>query len=342
MGFKKAENKMAYLKMGFMGFQGSGKSYTAFLVAMGLYEYLKLEKPICLIDTENKLGLLLKKFEDRNIPFIEPEHKSMSYRDLLSNIRLAEKECSILIIDSLSAFYSQLLLDCQRKKKQKEANMYVRSITKDEWREYTDLYLNSKLHIIILGRSGWKYQSQENERGRMEVMVTGTKMRGEVEMGYEPSLLVEMEGIRGKEIGDKLVNVGYILKDSAGTGLQGQFKNNPDFDFILPHIEALNIGGAHEAYDSTRNSEDLFEHDGGGWNEKKRQREIACEELKNILTLLFNGTTADKKAKIEKLEELFGVTSFTEIEDVNSKKVTLNKILDVIQTLKEKNQKKEG
>lgn len=339
MGFKKAENKMAYLKMGIFGLQGSGKSYTAFLIAMGLYEYLKLEKPICLIDTENKLGLLLKKFEYRNIPFVEPENKSMSYRDLLSNMKDAEKECSILIIDSLSAFYSQLLLDCQRKKKQSEANMYVYKITKDEWRDYTDIYLNSNLHIIIAGRSGWKYEAQENERGRKETIAVGTKMRGEVEMGYEPALLMEMEGARGKEVGDKLVNRGHILKDSAGTGLQGNFKDNPDFDFILPHIQSLNVGGEHEAYDSTRNSEDIFEAGGQGWNERKRQREVACEELKDQLTLKFSGTTVDKKAKIEYLEKLFDTTSWTEIENAASKKVTLNQILDVIQNLKEK---KEG
>jgi hypothetical protein len=56
--FKPAEITTAYLKMALMGFQGSGKTYTATSVTVGLVQMmreLKLDagdKPIAFIDTE--------------------------------------------------------------------------------------------------------------------------------------------------------------------------------------------------------------------------------------------------------------------------------------------------
>ncbi len=343
MGFKKAENKMAYLKMGIMGFPSSGKSYTSFVMAKGLHAHLELKKPICVLDTENAKGFLLEEFGDEKTEFLEPEKSSLAFNDLLITVKDAERECSILIIDSISAIWDKLLEDIMIKKRKKDTSMYIYTLAIREWRAFTAIFLNSNLHIIYAGRAGFAYTQQESESGKMESVATGTKMRGESQMGYEPSLLIEMERIRGKEIGAKVTHMAHVVKDRAGkNGIDGLFKPDPTFDFFMPHIEALNIGGKHEAYDTTLNSQDLFEAGGDSWDQKKRDREIACEELKDQLMLKFSGTTVDKKAKIEFLEELFGTTSWTEIENVSSKKVTINKILDITQMLKEKNQKKEG
>ena len=50
--FQEATNQMAYAKFGFFGFQGSGKSFTAALIAIGLHKYIKSEKPVYFIDSE--------------------------------------------------------------------------------------------------------------------------------------------------------------------------------------------------------------------------------------------------------------------------------------------------
>jgi hypothetical protein len=39
--FMKAESTSAFLKMGIMGFAGSGKTYTAAATAIGLVEYMR-------------------------------------------------------------------------------------------------------------------------------------------------------------------------------------------------------------------------------------------------------------------------------------------------------------
>ena len=49
---KEASAQMAYLKAGFYGIAGSGKTFTASLVAVGLSTLLKSDKPIAMADTE--------------------------------------------------------------------------------------------------------------------------------------------------------------------------------------------------------------------------------------------------------------------------------------------------
>lgn len=61
------------------------------------------------------------------------------------------------------------------------------------WAQFTETFLNSKAHIILCGRAGNTSEYQEKEDGgKKELISTGTKMKAESEMGYEPSLLVEM------------------------------------------------------------------------------------------------------------------------------------------------------
>ena len=64
---------------------------------------------------------------------------------------------------------------------------------KGEWRKFTDLFINSNLHIILCGRAGYEYDYFEDEAGKKQLEKTDIKMKAEGEMGYEPSLLVLME-----------------------------------------------------------------------------------------------------------------------------------------------------
>ena len=50
--FQKAVNEQGYLKAGFLGFPGSGKTFTASLLAIGLAKELKENRPVYAIDTE--------------------------------------------------------------------------------------------------------------------------------------------------------------------------------------------------------------------------------------------------------------------------------------------------
>jgi len=58
---KPAQNQTAYLKAGIMGFQGSGKTYTATRIASGLAKLSKKEKPkIAFFDTEKGSDFFVK------------------------------------------------------------------------------------------------------------------------------------------------------------------------------------------------------------------------------------------------------------------------------------------
>ena len=60
---KKAQNQTAFLKAGIMGFQGSGKTYTAVDLAIGLTKLSKGTK-VAFYDTETGSDFHIKKFEE--------------------------------------------------------------------------------------------------------------------------------------------------------------------------------------------------------------------------------------------------------------------------------------
>ena len=59
---KKAENKMAYAKVGLYGTAGSGKTRTAVEIAIGLHKAIGSTKPIAAFDTEPAFSFVLPLF----------------------------------------------------------------------------------------------------------------------------------------------------------------------------------------------------------------------------------------------------------------------------------------
>jgi len=210
--FKPATFESAYLKAGILGFAGSGKTYTASLMGIGLHKYIKSKKPVCFIDTETGSDFMIHKFKKEKIKLLIS--KTRSFTEMLQLIDEAEQVSDILIIDSVSAVWYDFMESFKKKKNRKFIQFQDWGILKPTWRdEFTDKrYLNSQLHIIICGRAGYEYDYVEDEEGRKELRKTGTKMRAETEFGYEPSLLLEMERI--KENGS-LTHRCYIIKDRA-------------------------------------------------------------------------------------------------------------------------------
>jgi hypothetical protein len=153
---------------------------------------------------------------------------------------------------------------------------------KREWGEFTDLYLSSKVHFIVCGRAGnvYEYQDKDDGSGKKELITVGTKMATEKEMGYEPSLLIEMF----KDLDDgKIINTAIIQKDRADE-LNGQQIPMPTFKKLRKHFDALNIGGEHHGSMKERDSREVF-NDAGEDNAaaEMRRRDIALDEIKEEL-----------------------------------------------------------
>jgi len=311
---KDQKHETAYLKSGIQGFGGSGKTRTAVNIAIGLHQYIKSQKPIAFIDTETGSDFTANLFHEEKINL--KILKSRAFVDLLEVTKEAENTCDIIIYDSITHFWDELVRAYENKREKKKLRVWDWKPIKTEWRQFTDLYLTSKIHSIMCGRSGWVYGDKEDEEGVLETHRVGTKMKVETDMNFEPSLLIEMELHRlpdATPIGSKYVNRGWVLKDRFDK-IQGKCFNFPTFKDFLPHIKLLNLGGEHVAFDQTANSQELFDGPASRVEWEKR-RTIAAENIVNELLKRWPGQTAiEKKSKLQCLETIFKTGSWTEIE----------------------------
>ncbi len=335
---KPAKHTLAYFKAGIFGFDGSGKTYTATLLAIGICKLIKNLK-IAFMDTETGSDFLLKKLEEEEF---KKENifqvKSRSFSDCLTFIQDCENEkIGVGIIDSITHIWRELCESYAEKLHRKSGRLEFQdwNIIKKEWSEYTKLFVNSKLHLIVCGRGGFEWEYDYNEDGTKDLVKAGTKMKVENEFGYEPSLIIEMERLtQDKEtlaklkertakqsfkpkVGSLWIHRAHILKDRTDV-MDGQIFDYPTFDNFIPHFQALNIGGEHLGIDLTRTSQDRFDIEGKPeWKKEKEQAEICLEEIQGELTLTFPSTSgAEKIAKIRLLEYVFNTKSWKQIEDL--------------------------
>lgn len=329
MMLKKAENKIAFGKVGLYGRAGSGKTYTAALIAIGLHRFAKLTKPIGMFDTEPAASFVLPLFKKAGIEFLVYD-ESRALADLMSFIDEAERECSVVIIDSVTHVWRDAQdsyltkLNKQRKQKGKDPLLSLQfehwKPIKAEWAKFTDRYLSSKVHIILCGRLGDIYDYQQNEAtGKKELITVGSKMATEKELGYEPSLLIEMVA---EQKDGSIVNTAYVEKDRAQT-LNGKQIPFPDFNKLKPHFDALNLGGEHFESMQQRDSQKLYPGNlEEGWTGESKQREIWTEEIQGLLIKHFPSQSGeDRKKKADLIEEVFQTRSWARVESLNSERI---------------------
>lgn len=321
---KPAENTTAFAKVGIQGFAKSGKTFTATNIALGLAREMGDGKPVGFFDTETGSDWVIPRFKEAGIPLLAS--KSRAFADLLAVVEEAEKECAVLIIDSISHVWKEMVESYQVKLKRKYGLQFQDwGPIKAEWARFTDLYLNSKLHIVMCGRAGYEYDYHiDEETGKRELEKTGTKMKAETEMAYEPSLLLEMERRRATDRAGFL-HVCTVLGDRSDQ-MDGVELVNPTFADFAPHFGCLNIGGEHLGIDTSRNSEGLFTAPDSGWMRKKRI-EIALEQVTEAFVLGdINGTSKDdKKKKVEALVDAFGTSSWTAIQGMSLEQIELGR-----------------
>jgi len=303
--------EMAYLKMGIYGPAGSGKTHTSAKIAIGLIKFTKSEKPVAILDTETGSDFVRPMFELEKVPMVVA--KTRAFQDLLSIMDEAEETCSVLIIDSITHFWNEMLKSYKKKMNIKMITLRHWPELKETWGEFADKYINSKLHVIMAGRVGYIWDDVEDENGIKELKKVGTKMKAEVETGHEPSLLVEMEQARiSSGVGAGWFHRAWIIKDRFDV-IDGKYFDNPDFKSILPHVALLNLGGEHRALDTDRNSQDMFEKGNTG-AEYYKKREQTLEKIKNEINLMLPGMDAKTKTdRILLTKEIFGTHSWSEI-----------------------------
>lgn len=324
--FRPAEITTAKLKMALMGFQGSGKTYTAASTAIGLVQLMKDmnlpegKLPIAFADTEKGSDWILPRVRKAGLEMVTA--KTRAFSDLIGLINEAEGNASFLLVDSLTHFWTELCdTYCAKKAAQFKIPTYRLqfqdwAFLKGEWRKFTDRFVNSNLHIAVCGRAGYEYDYLEDEdTHKKQLEKTGIKFKAEGEMGYEPDLLVLMER-KMNMVSKQDEHVAHVVKDRS-TLLDGKEFADPTFEDFLPHIKCLNLGGTQLGIDITRTSAASIPADAPR-DRGKIQRDIVIDELADLLLRhnLSGTAVAEKQRRSAIVARHFGTASKTEIEEL--------------------------
>ncbi len=336
---KEAVNEQAYLKAALFGEAGTGKTTTAAYMAMAISKGIGGNKPVGFFETESGSDYLVEKFKKEGIKL--SRIKSHSLKDLIDVAKEAEQECSALIVDSITHVWNELCEAKLRsineflKKKNRQTISKLEfqhwADIKRTWAQWTTVYLNSNLHIIVCGRAGNTYEFNVNdETGKKELQQTGTKMKAEGEFGYEPALVIEMERVqKGPEKGSGWRHRAVVLKDKSDSinGLAFEFEKprsqykagdyKKTFKPFEPVLKCLNIGGQQITTDETRKSDEMFQNSDGDSDNQHRGKlvKIALEEIEAAILLVWPGQDAKSKvAKLNVIEAAFGQRSWVGIE----------------------------
>lgn len=320
-----------YLKAGFLGFQGSGKTFTAVELAIGLIKHFKLETTIAFYDTEKGSGYVRKKVEaalGRKLLVT----RSRSLADLMEWAAEVEQNRYVGIVDSITHVWREVcesyLKERQEVQKRSGAKRVKSKLEfqdwgaiKSRWASWPDWYLNSAAHVIVCGRAGYEYDMDKDEDGNKELVKTGIKMKVEGEFGFEPSLLIEMQrefdaDKKGRMTDTReTINRAIILKDRFDC-IDGRSFIDPTFESFLPHIEQLTPGEHSPVNTSSRTHFGLNEQ-GDDWAREKNLRAVAAEEIQGALVRVWPSQgSEDKRAKLDALARFWGSDSWKRVSEM--------------------------
>lgn len=209
MQLQKAERKRVFLKIGLSGTSGSGKTYSALLMAYGItQDWTK----IAIIDTENRSGSLYANLGAYNTLEIEAPFTPEKYIEAIQICYAAGMQ--VIIIDSITHEWAGVggCLDMH----QKLGGRW------DHWskimprhQKFIDAILQCPTHIITTVRRKQDYDYGKDESDKTIVQKIGTKEITREGFEYELTLSLEL-------------NVPYFLAKSS-KDRTSLFASRPEF-----------------------------------------------------------------------------------------------------------------
>jgi hypothetical protein len=307
-----AEN--SFIKASFGGFAGSGKTRTATEFIIGCYKEMNLQKPILFIDNEKGSRFLIPLFKASKIEVYIKETVELS--DVLYAIRLLKNgEFDFLFIDSLTKVWYKYVRDYKDKNKKTFMTLQDWGKILPAWQEtFADTFVNVPGNCVFTGRGGYTYDAEENDRGKMEFVKSGVKMKMAGETPFETDLNIWMNIAQEMDSNEKpkVTREALILKDRSGL-IDGKTFTNPVFNDFKPIIEFLTSVEKGEVAKFT-NNENLAPHE--EYDDKKRQKEIYLDKIKaEFEKRQFSQTKEDKQLKVLIAEKCFDSSSWTQIEN---------------------------
>lgn len=237
-GFRKAKAEQAALKMGLYGPPGSGKTFTALLVAEGLANLTK--KKVAVVDTEHGSDFYCKEVKTRQCHPAAFDFDAIYTRaltEVISAVKgVSPDEYSVLVIDSVTHLWEAARAAyAGRTTRIGTIPMQAWGQIKKPYKDLMSFMLSSPLHVIICGRQGVEYETDEETD---ELKAVGVKMKAEGETPYEPHILLRMEAIRPKKTNELATIVAYAEKDRTGV-LAGRSFVNPNFESLCTPLLGL-------------------------------------------------------------------------------------------------------
>lgn len=187
---RKAERRKAKLRLGIAAPSGSGKTYSALLLALGI------GGKVGLIDTEHGSGDLYAHLGEYDIIGIEAPYTTAKYIAAIAEFEKAGY--TTIIIDSLSHAWAGDggLLDKQGKiaDASKTGNSYTawRQVT-PEHNKLVDTMLQSPCHIIATMRAKQEYVQEKNDHGKTVVRKVGLAPVQRDGMEYEFTVMLDID-----------------------------------------------------------------------------------------------------------------------------------------------------
>lgn len=240
-GFRKAKAEQAAIKMGLYGPPGSGKTFTALLLAEGLA--MNSGKRVAYVDTEHGTDFYCKAVPSRPVhpdAFDFDALYTRSITEVLSSVRgLSSDEYGVVVVDSITHLWeSAKAAYTGRMTSIGGIPMQAWGKLKKPYKDLMSALLNSQMHVLILGREGTEYATDEETE---ELKAIGKKMKAEGETAYEPHILIRMEAIKPKKTNEIASIVAYVEKDRTGV-LSGRSFVNPTFESLCKPIVGLLSG----------------------------------------------------------------------------------------------------
>lgn len=237
MSFRKAKAEQASLKIGMYGPPGSGKTFTALLVA----EYLasRTKKRVAFVDTERGTDFYSQAVKERKVhpeAFDFDAIYTRSITEVLNEVRnLDPKQYAVVVLDSMTHLWEAAIAAYSgRQTTAGTIPFHAWGRIKKPYKELMAHLLSTPIHVIICGRQGNEFEEDE-ETG--ETKKVGVKMKAEGETPYEPHILLRMEAVRDLKRGT-LDIVAVAEKDRTGI-LQGNQFHNPTGETLVKPLLPL-------------------------------------------------------------------------------------------------------
>lgn len=279
--------QVAYGRFGFEGPQGSGKSTTAGLLAVGISVEYYNRAPVVVADSENSSSFLKPIFAAEKVPLLVIPTRSLS--TLKEAVKKGEEEgACVMITDTMTRFWTTLVKNYMTEHKIPNFKYMLShwNTVKEPWREWAEMFINCKLHMIACGRGGFEYDSvdvidEATGEVNTETVKGDFKMKAEGEFGHEPDINIHFQSMTDPNaprnvktqtqltVGKKKVKSAVQLKAPrkihvatvqkgrvwAMNGKVFQWADRDIYkpgeyrevlDCFRPYLEALNIGGKQQ------------------------------------------------------------------------------------------------